>query len=240
MDRDSLDQDVISVIKLRVDEASSATKPANTHLDGAYKIYIPAYYISQFFPGQGALLGTEYLKVVAPPTNKGTKVEGKVFTSQGTNFFAENKVVISGEGEASIAGIISRFNSISEIVVNGGASNKSTTYSSDSGEGNAALAKDRLLAGIALLNKLKTGGTVQLKGATIKEGEAKVQDIAEESDAKNQQVTFVITGMEKGNPGEEKTVMIDKASEKRADEAYLIGLAISIGLGAGGDYDKNK
>ncbi len=239
LDENTLSTDVKQVVEadynllLETGKASSDLGATMSDLDGSYQALIAGYYIDEFLPNRGGLLSLEYLKEIAPPTNKGTEVKGKVFTSQGTNFFGENKVVISEDGKASIAGIISRFNSISEIVVNGGASNKNTAREG----GNEKLAADRRDAGIALLKELKTTAKVeQLLNATITPGTAKVQSDYEPSDAENQQVTFVITGVEKGNPAQtDKPVVIEKASEKNADQAIITRVVIGIGID---DYGK--
>ena len=233
LDENTLSTDVKQVVEADFDlllktGGGNDLGGAMSDLDGYYKALIAGYYIDQFVPNEGGLLSLEYIKEIAPPTNKGTEVKGKVFTSQGTNFFGENKVVISEDGKASIAGIISRFNSISEIVVNGGASNKNTAREG----GNEKLAADRRDAGIALLKELKTTAKVeQLLNATITPGTAKVQSDYEPSDAENQQVTFVITGVEKGNPEQtDKPVVIEKASEKNADQAIITRVVIGIGI----------
>jgi hypothetical protein len=158
-----------------------------------------------------------YTEVIPPnPSESIEEVTDLAYNSSAMDFFEENKVVIGEEGKASLNAILSEFHSISKIVVNGGASSKPTSRAG----GNEALAKDRMKAGVAMLNQLKKGGVAQLKGATIAEGKAEVQTgAATESDPKMQQVSFVISGSIRKieNKGEAKEITIQRVDLKRAD-----------------------
>ena len=183
--------------------------------------------------GGGEELSTSFYEDILPPViSKGEEVKGEVYNSSGTNFFAENKVVISTDGISALNAIISGFNSISEIVVNGGASNKNTAREG----GNEKLAQDRRAAGMAALTGLKDKGIEQLKGASIKEGEAKVQDQYEPSDPANQQVTFVISGFKKSTGKTEteeekaKPKTIKRVEEMTADSLIFTRNTFIFGL----------
>jgi hypothetical protein len=78
-------------------------------------------------------------------------------------------------------------------------------------------------AGINALNALKKAKVEQLKNAKIETGEAKVQDAApSESDPKNQQVSFIISGKIKNVSGtSNEPTIITKVNKIKADEATL-------------------
>jgi hypothetical protein len=191
--------------------------------EAEYGIRFPVFVPEKITPEFGAKLGISYFEdVVYPPAgnSKEEEVKDKEFSSSGKQFFEENKIVISAEGIADIKALISEFNSISLIKVNGGASSKPTSRTG----GNQQLATDRMNAGIAELNKLKKEGVEQLKNATIEKGEAKVQDAAEESDPKNQQVSFIVTGMVKSTStvtDDPAPVIIKKSADRKADELVI-------------------
>jgi len=133
-----------------------------------------------------------YEEVLPPdPTELTVEVTDKPYNSSGVDFFEENDVAIGEDGMAALRSILSEFHSISKVVVNGGASSKPTSRAG----GNEKLAKDRMAAGVAALNQMKKDGVTQLDKATISAGTATVQAAApSESDPKNQQVSFIISG----------------------------------------------
>jgi len=161
--------------------------------------------------------------VVLPPdpSSKIVEVKDKPYNSQGIDFFAENDVKIGDDGMAALRSILSEFNTISTIVVNGGASSKPTSRAG----GNEKLAKDRMAAGFAALTQMKKDGVAQLAKATITEGKATVQAASpSESDPKNQQVSFVISGTIKEMAETPNTdpVVIKKVDTKMAQQVILV------------------
>ena len=213
IDKKSLDGDIIQVIPYTGSLTSQNVE---------FGVEFPIYTAKRIIKGGGELLGTETYEEVIKPAGNDTLVTDKPYNSSGVDFFAENAVVIGEDGVAALKSIISEFNTITTIKVNGGASNKSTTYKSKSGEGNQALAKDRQAAGIKALEDLQKAGVEQLKETKIEAGEAKVQDAAEESDPKNQQVSFIVSGMIKNVSGtDNKEIIIKKVKDLRADGLIL-------------------
>jgi hypothetical protein len=174
----------------------------------------PIYVASKIIPGGGSLVDASIYDEVIQPAGNSVDVTEKEYNSSGTNFFEENGVAVSEEGKKALNAILSKYNSIDKILVNGGASSKPTSRKG----GNEQLAKDRQAAGIALLNALKKSGVAQLKAAAVTLGTAKVQDAAQESDPKNQQVSFVISGKIKSTEVvENKPITIEQVEKMRAD-----------------------
>lgn len=214
IDEDSLKTDLIQIIPYARETLSG--DPV-----GEYGFAFPIFTIAA--DGISKLAGKElskddYIEVIPPnPSESTEEVTDLAYNSSAMDFFEENKVVIGEEGKAALNAILSEFHSISKIVVNGGASKKSTTRAG----GNEALAKDRMKAGIAMLNQLKKDGVVQLKGAIVSEGKAVVQSAAAtESDPKMQQVSFVISGSIRKieDKGEAKEIIIKKVALRKADK----------------------
>ena len=209
IDKKSLDGDIIQVIPYTGSLASENVE---------FGVEFPIYTAKRIIKGGGELLGTETYEEVIKPAGNDTLVTDKPYNSSGVDFFAENAVVIGEDGVAALKSIISEFNTITTIKVNGGASSKPTTRAG----GNEQLAKDRQAAGIKALTDLQKAGVEQLKGTTIEAGEAKVQDAAEESDPKNQQVSFIVSGMIKNVSGtDNKEIIIKKVKDLRADGLVL-------------------
>ena len=211
IDEKSLDGDTIQMVKFIKNES-------NPTFPGAFPEYFwqfPLYVAIDIKPGAGNTVDSTVYDNVIEPAGNSVEVTEKVYNSSGTNFFEENAVEISEEGKKAVNAILSQYNSISKIVVNGGASSKPTSRAG----GNEKLAKDRQAAGISLLNSLKKSGVAQLKGASVEAGTAKVQDAAPtESDPKNQQVSFVITGMIKSTEVVDKApVVIEQVEKMKAD-----------------------
>jgi len=190
----------------------------------------PIYVADQITPGGGDTVDSSIYDEVIEPAGNSVEVRDKQYNSSGTNFFEENAVVISDEGKKAVNAILSQYNSISKIVVNGGASSKPTSREG----GNEKLAKDRQAAGISLLNSLKKSGVAQLKGASVEAGTAKVQDGApSESDPKNQQVSFIITGMIKSTEVVTKEpVVIEQVEKIKADSVKFRQFTFNIAVSA--------
>ena len=75
-----------------------------------------------------------------------------------------------------------------------------------------------LIVNYSWVNALKKSGVAQLKAAAVTLGTAKVQDAAQESDPKNQQVSFVISGKIKSTEVvENKPITIEQVEKMRAD-----------------------
>jgi len=214
IDEESLKTDIIQIIDFSP-SASDGVKSAV----GEYGFVFPIYTINNIIKGEGNELSKDMYTVVIPPNPSESieEVTDLAYNSSATDFFEENKVIIGEDGKAALNSILSEFHSISKIVVNGGASKKTTTRAG----GNEALAKDRMKAGIAMLTQLKKDGVAQLKGATISEGKAVVQSsAATESDPKMQQVSFVISGSIRkiDNKGDAKSLIIQRVDLKKADQ----------------------
>jgi hypothetical protein len=183
-----------------------------------YGFIFPVYTVYKISKGSGKALGTETYEEVIKPAGNSEEIIDKPYNSSGVDFFAENAVVIGKDGIAALKSIISEFNSITTIKVNGGASSKPTSRAG----GNEQLAKDRQAAGIKALQDLQKAGVEQLKGTKIEAGEAKVQDAAEESDPKNQQVSFIISGNIKTVTGtDNKETIIRTVNNLKADRLQL-------------------
>lgn len=215
INEDSLKTDLIQIIPY-------TEEPKVSNPIGEYGFAFPIYTIGAIGKGEGKELSKDmYTEVIPPnPSESTEEVTDLAYNSSAMDFFEENEVVIGEEGKASLNAILSEFHSISKIVVNGGASSKPTSRTG----GNDTLAKDRMKAGIAMLNQLKKDGVAQLKGATITEGKAVVQSgAATESDPKMQQVSFVISGAIRkiDNKGEAKEITIQKVDLKKADKVTL-------------------
>ncbi len=156
-----------------------------------YGIPAPAEEIK---PGGGEPVEANYYDEVILPAGNDVVVKEQEYDLPDVKFFEENGVTISEEGKRQLKSVLSQYNSITTITVNGGASSKPTSYKSKSGEGNPALATDRMNAGIAELNALKKSGVAQLANTKIEPGKAEVQSEGK-SDPKKQQVSFIISGM---------------------------------------------
>jgi len=212
IDEASLKGDIIQVIPYEGKTGSES--------DREYGFVFPIYTVFRIDKGAGSALGTETYEEVIKPAGNDTLVTDKPYNSSGVDFFAENAVVIGEDGVAALKSIISEFNTITTIKVNGGASSKPTTRAG----GNEQLAKDRQAAGIKALADLQKAGVEQLKGTKIEAGEAKVQDAAQESDPKNQQVSFIISGMIKNVSGEtdNKEIIIKSIKNLKADKLIIV------------------
>ena len=213
---DSLGSDLIQIIPY-------AEETIDLGPVGEYGFVFPIFTIEAISKGQGKELSKDiYTEVIPPNPSESTEpVTDLAYNSSAMDFFGENEVKIGEDGKAALNAILSEFHSISKIVVNGGASSKPTNYKSKSGEGNQALAKDRMNEGITVLTQLKTDGVAQLKNAVIAPGEAVVQSgAANDSDPKMQQVSFVISGSIRkiDDKGEAKEITIQKVDLKKADK----------------------
>jgi hypothetical protein len=159
-----------------------------------YGWQFPLYGLSEtaITPLGGELIDASYYDKVIEPGGNDVAVEDQEYSAPPeSTFFPADGVIISDSGKQALNLILSEFNSIKTIKVNGGASSSPTTRAG----GNEQLAKDRMAAGIAQLNLLKKNGVKQLKDAVISEGIASVQTSGGKSDPKKQQVTFTISGM---------------------------------------------
>ena len=158
-----------------------------------YGWQFPLYGLSEtaITPLGGELIDASYYDKVIEPAGNDVPVEDQEYSAPPeSSFFPADGVIISKTGIQALNLILSEFNSIKTIKVNGGASSSATTRAG----GNEKLAKDRMLAGIAQLNLLKKNKVKQLENAVISEGIASVQ-ASGASDPKQQQVTFTISGM---------------------------------------------
>lgn len=217
IDEGSLKGDIIQVIPYTGTYGSEGSSE--------YGWSFPVFTIIRIDKGVGSALGTETYEEVIKPAGNSLEVTDKPYNSSGVDFFAENAVVIGEDGIAALKSIISEFNSITTIKVNGGASSKPTSRAG----GNEQLAKDRQAAGIKALQDLQKEDVEQLKGTKIEAGEAKVQDAAEESDPKNQQVSFIISGNIKTVTGTDaKETIIKKVNNLKADRLVLRKNVISL------------
>jgi len=198
---------------------------------GTISFSVPLYSVKQFAPKAGNNVDETSVTTVIKPGGTSVEVVDKPHNSSGTDFFAENDVVVSGEGLLALKALISQYNEIKTIKVNGSASSKPTSRAG----GNEQLAKDRRSAGIKALEELKTAGAEQLKSAKIVEGTATVQDgDPSESDASFQQVSFTISGMAKSsqiNDTEPET--ITKIENIKADAVSFWQYTMSVGVEGG-------
>ena len=175
----------------------------------------PIYNIESFVKDAGNNIEKYYFEEVIKPGGTETVIKDKPYNSSGTDFFEENEVVISAEGMDALKAMVSGFNKITEIKVNGSASSKPTSRAG----GNQKLAEDRRAAGIKALEDLKASEVEQLKSAKISQGTAGVQEgPASESDPAMQQVSFVISGnARKSEVVNTEAVTIKKVDASKAD-----------------------
>jgi len=178
---------------------------------------IPLYSVAIFNAGKGEPLDETATTEVIKPAGTSIKITDKLHASTGMDFFEENAVKISAAGMGAIKAMLSEYNAIDKIVVNGGASSKPTSRAG----GNEQLAKDRRAAGMKALEDLKKN-VPQLKNAQIVEGTAKVQSQAEESDPKMQQVSFMVSGSSKASEiVNSEAVTITTIDKKMGDQVRL-------------------
>ncbi len=162
----------------------------------------PLYSLAIFQPGKGKPILEEMVEEIIKPAGTSVEVVNKKHSSEGEDFFAENEVKISEAGMKALKAMLSQYNKITSIKVNGAASSKPTSREG----GNEQLAKDRRKAGIDALKGLQKT-TPQLKDINFSlgpdnpdsvYGTAEVQQgPKEESDPKMQQVSFIISGTAK-------------------------------------------
>ena len=191
----------------------------------------PLYSLAIFQPGEGEPIIEEMVVEVIKPAGTSVEVVEKKHSSEGVDFFAENEVKISEAGAKALKAMISQYNNITKITVNGAASSKPTSRAG----GNEQLAQDRRKAGIDALNALKK--TVpQLKNAEILEGTAEVQQgPKEESDPQMQQVSFIVSGTAKQSEIiDNKEVKITKIENIKGDNIRLWQNKLSIGVNGWG------
>jgi len=195
---------------------------------GTISFIVPLYSVKAFAPKAGNNIDETAVTTVIQPGGTSVEVVDKPHNSSGTDFFAENDVVISEEGLLALKALISQYNEIKTIKVNGSASSKPTSRAG----GNEQLAKDRRSAGIEALEKLKADGAEQLKSANIEEGTATVQDgNPSESDASFQQVSFTISGMAKASQiNDEEPETITKIENIKADAVSFWQYTMSVGV----------
>jgi len=200
-----------------------------------YGWQFPLYGLAENAIGKGAgeLVDANYYDVVIAPAGNDVKVTSQEYSAPPeVKFFGENEVTISEAGKRQLNAILSQYNSVEKIIVNGGASSKPTSYKSKSGEGNPALATDRMNAGITLLNALKKDKVAQLASTIIEPGTAKVQAEGE-SDAKNQQVSFIVTGMIKSIEIVPKDpVIISTMEDLKADTVTFTKYVLQLNVNA--------
>jgi hypothetical protein len=203
--------------------------PSPSLNNAEYAWQFPIYAAVNIIPGGGNVVDSSIYDEVIQPAGSSVEVTDKEYNSSGINFFEENAVVISESGKKAINAILSQYNSINKITVNGGASSKPTSRAG----GNEKLAKDRQVAGIAILNELKKSGVAQLKSAAVTAGKAAVQAAAPtESDPKNQQVSFIISGKIKSTEVVEKgPEVIEQIEKMKADSCkfrkYTFNVVVS-------------
>jgi len=199
-----------------------------------YGYQFPIYVATDIQPGKGNVVDSSIYDEVIQPAGSSVEVTEKEYNSSGINFFEENAVVISEAGKKAVNAILSQYNSISKIAVNGGASSKPTSRAG----GNEKLAKDRQVAGIAILNELKKSGVAQLKSAAVTAGTAAVQSAAPtESDPKNQQVSFIISGKIKSTQIVEKgPETIEQVEKMKADAFRFRKYTFNVALTAEPNY----
>ena len=181
--------------------------------------------------GGGDIIDASYYDKVVEPGGNEVAVEDKQYSAPPeASFFPADGVIISDSGKQALNLILSEFNSISTIVVHGGASSRPTTRAG----GNEQLAKDRQAAGIAQLEALKKAKVKQLTNAVISKGTASVQtsDPKTPSDPTKQQVSFTISGMIRQiNVTPTKAVVIPKMETLMADSVtftkYIFQLNVS-------------
>ena len=221
----------LDVNTINVKNNSSKTFFTMDEETGELVMSCPLYSVAIFQPGAGEPIIEEMIEEVIKPAGTSIEVVDKKHSSEGVDFFAENDVKISEAGIKAIKGMLSVYNNITKITVNGAASSKPTSRAG----GNEQLAQDRRKAGIDALNALKK--TVpQLKNAEILEGSAEVQQgPKEESDPKMQQVSFVVSGTaKKSEVVDNKEVKITKIENIKGDNIRLWQNKLSIGVNGWG------
>jgi hypothetical protein len=188
------------------------------NLSGGY-LALPVYSIKKTEKGKGDLIEKNYFEEVIKPGGTEIVIKEKAYSSSGVDFFEANDVVISASGTEALKSIISEFNKITEIKVNGSASSSNTNREG----GNQKLAEDRRAAGIKELEDLKAAGVEQLKDAVIADGTATIQSGAsKDSDPAMQQVSFIISGnARKSEIVDAAPVTIIKVEDTKADSFYL-------------------
>ena len=194
-------------------------------------------------PGDQIIDANYYDEVIAPAGND-VVVKDQVYDAPDVKFFEENGVTISEEGKRQLKSVLSQYNSIQTIIVNGGASSKPTTYRNTNPlkvkdaegkdvelKGNEALAYERRGAGLAELNALKKSGVAQLANTKIDLGTAEVQSEGEKSDATKQQVSFIISGMIKSTQLVPKEAVVIKNTEEiKADKVTFTQYTFQLNL----------
>ena len=180
----------------------------------------------------GELIDASYYDKVVEPGGNEVAVEDKQYSAPPeASFFPADGVIISDSGKQALNLILSEFNSISTIVVHGGASSRPTTRAG----GNEQLAKDRQAAGIAQLEALKKAKVKQLTNAVISKGTASVQTSDPEipSDPTKQQVSFTISGMIRQiNVTPKKAVVIPVMETLKADKVTFTKYIFQLNVNA--------
>lgn len=227
---------VLTIEDLDVNTINVTSNPGKDFLvmdedTGELVISCPLYSVAIFQPGAGEPIIEEMIEEVIKPAGTSIEVVDKKHASEGVDFFAENEVKISEAGIKAIKAMLSVYNNVTKITVNGAASSKPTSRAG----GNEQLAQDRRKAGFDTLNALKK--TVpQLKNAEILEGSAEVQQgPKEESDPKMQQVSFVVSGTaKKSEVIDNKEVKITKIENIKGDNIRLWQNKLTIGVNGWG------
>lgn len=122
-----------------------------------YIINIPVYYLDSTYGTNGIkdstnAIGEEEFVRVLPAAGSSVEVTDKPFSpNPESKFFESNKVELTESGKTEMRAFISSFNKITKIVVTGGASSFSTSYTSPIVEKDAELKKKM----IELANKSK-------------------------------------------------------------------------------------
>jgi len=205
------------------------------------------------FPLYGVLAGginpgkmtvdANYYDVVIKPAGNDVEVKDQEYNAPDTKFFEADGVIISTEGKRQLKSVLSQYNSIQTITVNGSASSKPSTYKNnapikvkDKGgkevvlKGNPALAYDRMKAGTAELDALKKDGVAQLASTVINEGTFTVQSEGE-SDPTKQQVSFIISGMIRTTqPVPTEAVVIKNTEQIKADNVKFTQYIFQLNL----------
>jgi hypothetical protein len=219
IDTDSLTSKVIQIIQ-------KPAKPQYIYSDGErqgpeQQFEFTLYMLHAGSPkkGGGESIERDYFTEVIKPGGTEIAIKEKPYNSSGVDFFEENDVVISASGLSALKAMVSEFNKITEIIVNGSASSKPTSREG----GNQQLAEDRRAAGIKELEDLKAAGVAQLKDAKILPGTATVQkDAPKDSDPAMQQVSFIVSGnARKSEVVDTAPVTITKVENRKADKFFL-------------------
>jgi hypothetical protein len=220
----------VNTIDVNAIEAKSILKDMDEKA-GEIVFVCPLYTLGIFQPGAGEPILEEMVEEVIKPAGTSIEVVEKKHSSEGVDFFAENEVKISEAGMKALKAMISQYNNITKITVNGAASSKPTSRAG----GNEQLAKDRRKAGIDALNALKKSAP-QLKNAEILEGSAEVQQgTKEESDPKMQQVSFIVSGTaKKAEVVDNKEVKITKIENIKGDNIRLWKNSLTVAVNGWG------